>query len=213
MGCIYKILNNINKKIYIGLTTNTAEYRFKKHKSMIYSNGCSALYEAFKKYGVENFTIETICFSSNKKELMSLEKHYISELNTVSPNGYNLTSGGENCIVSKETRQKISNSLKGREVKWAEKVSKGVKKLWENEEYRAKQTKQRKQKRGKYRDGIVREKLRKDVDLISFKKDYESYMNLKEMSKKYNVSTNTIYRIIKRENITKRGYKCNKIEE
>ena len=180
---------------------------------MIYSNGCSALYEAFKKYGVENFTIETICFSSNKKELMSLEKHYISELNTVSPNGYNLTSGGENCIVSKETRQKISNRLKGRKIEWAEKVSSGVKKLWENEEYRAKQIEQRKQKRGKYRNGIVREKLRKDVDLISFKKDYESYMNLKEMSKKYNVSTNTIYRIIKRENITKRGYKCNKIEE
>ncbi len=213
MGCIYKILNNINKKIYIGLTTNTAEYRFKKHKSMIYSNGCSALYEAFKKYGVENFTIETICFSSNKKELMSLEKHYISELNTVSPNGYNLTSGGENCIVSKETRQKISNRLKGRKIEWAEKVSSGVKKLWENEEYRTKQIEQRKQKRGKYRNGIVREKLRKDVDLISFKKDYESYMNLKEMSKKYNVSTNTIYKIIKRENITKRGYKCNKIEE
>ena len=213
MGCIYKITNCINQKLYVGLTLSDAETRFKKHISMIYSNGCSALYGAIKKYGIESFIVETICLSNDKKELMNLEKHYISELNTISPNGYNLTTGGENCRVTDKTKQKISTRLKGREIKWAEKVSKGVKKLWENEEYRAKQTKQRKQKRGKYRAGIVREKLRKDVDLISFKKDYESYMNLKEMSKKYNVSTNTIYKIIKRENITKRGYKCNKIEE
>ena len=149
MGCIYKITNCINQKSYIGLTINDVETRFKKHKSMIYSNGCSALYEAFKKYGVENFIIETICFSSNKKELMNLEKHYISELNTLSPNGYNLTSGGENCKVTDETKKKISKSLKGRKIKWAEKVSSSVKKLWENEEYRTKQTEQRKQKRGK----------------------------------------------------------------
>lgn len=176
---------------------------------MIYSNGCSALYEAFKKYGVENFIVETICFSSNKKELMSLEKHYISELNTVSPNGYNLTSGGENCKVTDETKKKISKALKGRKIKWAEKVSIGVKKLWEGEEYRTKQTEQRKQKRGKYRDGIIKEKLRKKIDIQSFTKDYYSYMDLKQMGIKYDISLPTIYRIIKRENIQKRGYICN----
>lgn len=209
MGCIYKITNCINQKLYIGLTINDAETRFKKHKSMIYSNGCSALYEAFKKYGVENFIVETICFSSNKKELMSLEKHYISELNTVSPNGYNLTSGGENCKVTDETKKKISKALKGRKIKWAEKVSIGVKKLWEGEEYRTKQTEQRKQKRGKYRDGIIKEKLRKKIDIQSFTKDYYSYMDLKQMVINYDISLPTIYRIIKRENIQKRGYICN----
>ena len=209
MGCIYKITNCINQKLYVGLTINDAETRFKKHISMIYSNGCSALYEAFKKYGVENFIVETICFSSNKKELMSLEKHYISELNTVSPNGYNLTSGGENCKVTDETKKKISKALKGRKIKWAEKVSIGVKKLWEGEEYRTKQTEQRKQKRGKYRDGIIKEKLRKKIDIQSFTKDYYSYMDLKQMGIKYDISLPTIYRIIKRENIQKRGYICN----
>jgi len=209
MGCIYKITNCINQKLYIGLTINDAETRFKKHKSMIYSNGCSALYEAFKKYGVENFIVETICFSSNKKELMSLEKHYISELNAVSPNGYNLTSGGENCKVTDETKKKISKALKGRKIKWAEKVSIGVKKLWEDEEYKTKQTEQRKQKRGKYRDGIIKEKLRKKIDIQSFTKDYYSYMDLKQMAIKYDISLPTIYRIIKRENIQKRGYICN----
>lgn len=191
MGCIYKITNCINQKSYIGLTINDAETRFKKHKSMIYSNGCSALYEAFKKYGVENFIIETICFSSNKKELMNLEKHYISELNTLSPNGYNLTSGGENCKVTDETKKKISKSLKGRKIKWAEKVSSSVKKLWENEEYRTKQTEQRKQKRGKYRDGIIKP-LRLELPSEKINQLYKDGKTINEISKLLGVSFYTI---------------------
>ena len=191
MGCIYKITNCINQKSYIGLTINNAETRFKKHKSMIYSNGCSALYEAFKKYGVENFIIETICFSSNKKELMNLEKHYISELNTLSPNGYNLTSGGENCKVTDETKKKISKSLKGRKIKWAEKVSSSVKKLWENEEYRTKQIEQRKQKRGKYRDGIIKP-LRLELPSEKINQLYKDGKTINEISKLLGVSFYTI---------------------
>lgn len=191
MGCIYKITNCINQKLYIGLTINDAETRFKKHKSMIYSNGCSALYEAFKKYGVENFMVETICFSSNKKELMSLEKYYISELNTVSPNGYNLTSGGENCKVTDETKEKISKALKGRKIKWAEKVSIGVKKLWEDEEYRTKQTEQRKQKRGKYRDGIIKP-LRLELPSEKINQLYKDGKTINEISKLLGVSFYTI---------------------
>lgn len=191
MGCIYKITNCINQKLYLGLTINDAETRFKKHKSMIYSNGCSALYEAFKKYGVENFMVETICFSNNKKELMSLEKHYISELNTVSPNGYNLTSGGENCKVTDETKKKISKALKGRKIKWAEKVSIGVKKLWEDEEYRTKQTEQRKQKRGKYRDGIIKP-LRLELPSEKINQLYKDGKTINEISKLLGVSFYTI---------------------
>lgn len=198
MGCIYKITNCINQKLYIGLTINDAETRFKKHKSMIYSNGCSALYEAFKKYGVENFIVETICFSSNKKELMSLEKHYISELNTVSPNGYNLTSGGENCKVTEETKKKISKALKGRKIKWAEKVSIGVKKLWEGEEYRTKQTEQRKQKRGKYRDGIIKP-LRLELPSEKINQLYKDGKTINEISKLLGASFYTIKKRIEFE--------------
>ena len=209
MGCIYKITNAINDKSYIGLTINDAEKRFKKHKSMIYSNGCSALYNAFKKYGIENFTVETIYSTDDKKELMRLEKLYISKFNTISPNGYNLTTGGENCKVTNETKVKISKALKGRKVTWGKKVAEGVRKLWLDKEYKEQQIEQRRQKRGKYREGIVREKLRKKIDIQSFTKDYHSYMNLRQMMIKYNISLHTIYKIIKRENIQKRSYECN----
>lgn len=52
-------------------------------------------------------------------------------------------------------------------------------------------------------------KLRKEINIDDFKKDYSSYINLQEMSKKYGISVHTIYRVIKREGIKKRGYKCN----
>ena len=72
------------------------------------------------------------------KELNQLEENYILKFNTLVPNGYNLTTKGENHIVTpeskekmktshigqvawnkgipcrEETKQKISNSLKGR---------------------------------------------------------------------------------------------------
>ena len=33
MGCIYKITNTINDKIYIGYTTTSIETRMRKHKT------------------------------------------------------------------------------------------------------------------------------------------------------------------------------------
>ena len=198
MGCIYKISNTLNNKVYIGLTTNTAEIRFKKHISMINSNGCSALYSAFKKYGVENFKVEEVVKSNNKEALMELESFYIDKYNTLSPNGYNLTTGGENCKVSSETKEKISNSLKGRKITWADKVSIGVKKLWEDKEYREKQTKQRKKKRGKYRDGIIKP-LRLDLPSEKINKMYKEGKTINEISKILGVSFYTIKKRIKIE--------------
>jgi group I intron endonuclease len=63
--CIYKITNNINKKVYIGQTNNLKK-RWNEHKRLGNSNNSSKksinskLYSAMKKYGVENFTIEVI---------------------------------------------------------------------------------------------------------------------------------------------------------
>ena len=64
--------------------------------------------------------------------------------------------------------------------------------------------------RGKYRNGITREKLRVAVDLLNFKVDYLNYMTAVNICKKYNISMPTMYRIIEREGINKRGYLCNK---
>ena len=193
MGCVYKITNTVNGKCYIGLTVNTAEDRFKKHVSMIYSNGCSALYSAMSKYGVDNFTVNTLYESDNKNYLMEMEKHYVKELNTLSPNGYNLTTGGESCIVSDETKEKLRKALTGRKIPWADKVSESVRRLWLNDEYRNKQVEQRKQKRGKYREGIVKP-LRKDLPIEEIQIRYNNGDTINKISKDFNVSFYTIKR-------------------
>lgn len=193
MPCIYRITNLINGKSYIGLTTRTAEHRFRKHKSMLYTNGCSTLYNAMKKYGADSFIIETIFSSDDIKKVIEAEQFFITLYGTLSPKGYNLTTGGENCIVSEETKAKIRNSLKGRSVTWGDEVSKSVKKLWENPTYREQQIKQRHQKRGKYREGIVKP-LRLNIPIEDVNKMYQSGISINKISKELGVSFGVVKR-------------------
>ena len=214
MAAIYKITNLVNNKNYIGQTINSIDKRFKKHLSQVNcKNICSALYSAINKYGKDNFMVESIIVGNyTKDELNDLEMFYIKKYNSLSPNGYNLQSGGNSFMVVESVKKQISSKLKGRDITWKDKVSIGVKKLWENKEYRDKQTLQRNEKRGKYRDGIKKDKLRVNIDIDSFTIDYLNYITIVDLCKKYNISAPTIYRLINENKIKKRGYKCNKME-
>jgi hypothetical protein len=61
-GFIYKITNNINGHFYIGQTRTTVEERFYNHTKdySISKYQKYGLYKAFKKYGVDNFSVDTI---------------------------------------------------------------------------------------------------------------------------------------------------------
>lgn len=94
MGYIYKITNQINQKIYIGLTRETIEDRWENHikKAKQYPN--RYLYDAMNHYGYENFTIEQI-EECNNNILDEREIYWISYYDSTNPDiGYNLTSGG-----------------------------------------------------------------------------------------------------------------------
>jgi len=118
MGVIYIIKNTVNYKIYIGQTKNKLDKRWKSHKSSYRSfiNGsygkCSALYNAFRKYGLDNFVIISfrICIDD---ELDSLETFYIKIFGSLSPNGYNLREGGNTSKHSKESIKKMSQAKIG----------------------------------------------------------------------------------------------------
>lgn len=119
MGCIYKITNLVNNKIYIGFTTKSKEDRWKRHISSMNNKkyASSLLYKAIKKYGKENFKIEELLSGNySKNELSELEKQYIKNLNSFSINGYNLNEGGQGgnmYIRTKEIKEKISKTLLG----------------------------------------------------------------------------------------------------
>lgn len=94
---IYKITNNINKKVYIGQSIHI-ETRIKEHfwkatceKDISFN---SILHQAIRKYGAENFSWEVLQECS-VNEIDELEKHYIDKYNSISPNGYNILTGGQ----------------------------------------------------------------------------------------------------------------------
>lgn len=102
MPYIYKITNQINNKIYIGKTSLPSIIdRWKEHVSDSKSRNKEKrpLYEAFKKYGIENFTIEEIEEVKTDDEACNREIYWIKKLNTYigfdNSNGYNATLGGD----------------------------------------------------------------------------------------------------------------------
>ncbi len=96
MGYIYRIINNINGKSYIGKTEITPEIRFKRHKSESKKEKKKdrPLYRAFRKYGIENFSLETLEECNEGQELCNKEIYYIEKYDTFR-NGYNCTIGGD----------------------------------------------------------------------------------------------------------------------
>lgn len=100
-GYIYKIKNMVNGKCYIGQTTTTIEHRWGQHKSD--KTNPNPMYKAFKKYGIENFSIKEITHYTRdtKEKLLNIlnkkEIYYIDKYNSlVTQNGYNLSIGGDN---------------------------------------------------------------------------------------------------------------------
>lgn len=95
MGYIYKITNIVNDKVYIGQTIKTVEKRFSQHINNSNKSYFSqiVLYKAFKKYGIENFVVETIEEVPNE-QLDEREKYWIKYYNSYF-DGYNSTLGGK----------------------------------------------------------------------------------------------------------------------
>lgn len=110
---VYRITNKINGKQYVGQTTMTMINRWNKHTMRGH-----ALYSAIKKYGKENFDYIILSECNTIQQLNDAEKYFIDYYQTLSPNGYNLTTGGEGFTVSEETKKKQSTSHKGKTAPW-----------------------------------------------------------------------------------------------
>src|SRR5574337_783614 len=107
---IYKIVNLINGKIYVGQTIGSAFVRFSEHKSDARRNRkSSALHAAMRFYGFDNFSVSTICRANSVDELNNREAACIRLYGSLAPNGYNIALGGNNSLKSLETRSKISD--------------------------------------------------------------------------------------------------------
>jgi group I intron endonuclease len=108
---LYKITNQINNKIYIGITKLSIEERWKKHlkdsNSPLYPLHCS-----IQKYGSENFTIEVILESDIREEISSKEDPMIEFYQSrISQNGYNVAKGGYGGDLGEIANRKRSQTM------------------------------------------------------------------------------------------------------
>lgn len=87
---IYKIINKINNKIYIGQSINI-ELRWKRHLTL---KDNMPIHLAIQKYGQQNFILEIIEICP-QEELNAKEIYWINQYNSKVPNGYNISDGGK----------------------------------------------------------------------------------------------------------------------
>lgn len=110
-GVIYLIIDATNDKEYVGQMIRSVEERLKEHARSKYYIG-----RAMRAIGVENFLVVVLRECDSKEELDRCEKHFIKSRNTLSPNGYNLTEGGEGGKPCPEVCAKIAASKTGQKL-------------------------------------------------------------------------------------------------
>ncbi len=109
-GLIYKSINIVNNKIYIGQTINFKK-RLNEHKrnslnkkSRSYN---SYFCRALRKYGWDNFKWEIIYPNIPINQLHNMEKFTIGNYNSYNGHNYNSTIGGEGIFGYKHNEETI----------------------------------------------------------------------------------------------------------
>ncbi len=111
MSVIYEFINNSNQKVYVGQAIDYKQ-RIRTHKFNLKQDKNTPFYNALKKYGWENFSINII-EECEENKLNEREVYWIEEKNSLYPNGYNLLEGGNQAKHTDITKQKISSGKKG----------------------------------------------------------------------------------------------------
>lgn len=99
MGYIYRIVNDINDKIYIGKTCDTLEERWKEHcrDYLKPSERKRPLYNAMRNHGIEHFQIEQVEECDNF--IINEREQYWIQFYDSYGKGYNATLGGDGTFI------------------------------------------------------------------------------------------------------------------
>lgn len=126
---VYKHTNLINGKVYIGVTKQNVQRRWRDGEGY----RTQMFYRAIQKYGWDNFKHEVLADWISSDKIDRYETYLVELYRSDDPNfGYNLEGGGKinkvvsaetrekmralalNRVVSQETREKISKANKGK---------------------------------------------------------------------------------------------------
>ncbi len=235
MGFIYIITNLINGKQYVGQTIQSDIYkRWNSHKNLKHKTVGQILYNAYQKYGINNFTYKIICICFNE-DTNKYEEEYIKKYNTIYPNGYNLLPGGNNRTHNEYTKKLISKNLLGsNNPNFGKKLSEDkIKKMSErmkgknNHRYGKKYTNIEIQKRlnlykdnpeiGKKISNSLKEYYKNNQGTAKKVEQYDlqgnlinTFYSISEAARFVNVSTTFLSKTCNKENYTAAGFKWKK---
>lgn len=202
-------LYTVAHKIYVGYTSQEIFKYWKKHIINSKKNSSRYFYRALKKYGSDSFNWTVI------KEFETILEAKLAEINLIKyykDNNmvlYNMTDGGDGHLgykIPDHVRKKISNAHKGKKASSETKIklstshkglSSGNKGKKASLETRKKQSRS---KIGKISPNKGKYKLSNEI-LFEIIHSYELGSSYRNIAKIYNVSTQTICNIIKRNKI------------
>ena len=109
---IYKITNSINGKVYIGQTVQkNPKMRWYDHQAKARCGVNQPLFNAIRKYGVENFTWEVVDQADSLEALNKLEEQYVEQYDSMN-SGYNVRKAGGNKLHNVTSIEKMKESQK-----------------------------------------------------------------------------------------------------
>ena len=111
-GYIYLIEDITNGMKYVG------QHKYKNFMLDDTYHGSGRIIKYIRKKRPETLKIDIVCGVDSIDEANFFEEYWIEKLNTVYPNGYNLTTGGDVNIPSEELRKRMieHNPMKNPEV-------------------------------------------------------------------------------------------------
>lgn len=108
---VYLHRNKINQKVYIGITSQDCNARWRREGQGYKQQ--PKFYHAIEKYGWDNFE-HIILFTNLTKELAEQKEIELIKLYNSIENGYNIYPGGNLINHTEETKQKLSQIMKGK---------------------------------------------------------------------------------------------------
>lgn len=111
---IYEVVCSANGMRYIGLTNGTTQRRWWQHVNDTRYRAAGTLQAAIREFGQHQFTISIIDVAGTVGLARKRERELIADRGTMTPLGYNMTSGGEGSIgffKSAGTKRRHSEAL------------------------------------------------------------------------------------------------------
>jgi group I intron endonuclease len=122
---IYKIVNTLNGKVYVGMTKKLNNKRFKQHICL--SKGKSPqllIQKKIKELGTKHFCFDIIFQTKNGEHAKEMESHFILEYNCLAPHGYNIHKGGNYSYVRNTPNELLQRMLNNNPGKTKESLEK-----------------------------------------------------------------------------------------